>query len=474
MSVPDNRLHALNDRAAQPERDWVLYWMVANRRTRSNPALQHAIDLANAHDKPLVVLEALRVGYRWANDRHHRFIMSGMAHNREVLEQAGVTVVSYVEPEGDADKGLLAALAGRAVAVVTDLWPSFFVPRMQASAADDVDCAMIAVDGIGCLPMACTDRAYPTAHGLRRHLQRTLPDVLWFPDLEPLEHYRSGRAALGDVVDRWSSAESVDALPIDHGVAPVGRGGEAAGQEVVARFLESRLPRYDDDRRDLDDDASSGLSPYLHYGHVSAAEVVRRLLEQEGWEPDQFRNTKGSRGWWGVSEAAESFLDEIVTWRDVGHVFAFHRPDDYDTFRSVPDWARQTLAEHAGDPREIVHPEALEAAESPDPLWNAAQRQLLREGHIHNAVRMLWGKLVIAWSKTPGQAFETLTHLNNKYALDGRDPNSASGIAWVFGRHDRAWGPERPIYGKVRYMTSKSTGSKLRNKAWLERFGTAD
>lgn len=471
MSVPDDRLHPLNDRAEDAEADWVVYWMVANRRTRSNPALQRAVELANQHRKPLVVLEALRVGYRWASDRHHRFVMDGMEDNRAALEAAGVTVVSYVEPEPGAGSGLLEALAERAVAVVTDLWPCFFVPHMQAAAAARVPCAMVAVDGIGMLPMSRTDRAYPTAHGLRRHLQRTLPEVLWFPEPSPLDDYRQGQAALGSCVDRWASATELAELLIDHDVAPVGKGGPAAGEAVISRFLDERLPRYADDRRNLDEDASSGLSPYLHYGHVSAADVVQRVLEAEDWSPEDFRDTKGSRGWWGVSEATEGFLDEIVTWREVGHVFAFHRPDDFDTYASVPDWARATLQDHADDPRTVVPRDALEAAESPDELWNAAQRQLVECGIIHNAARMLWGKLVLAWSATPAQAFDTLTHLNNKYALDGRDPNSASGIAWVFGRHDRAWGPERPIYGKVRYMTSRSTGAKLRNRRWLEQFG---
>ena len=471
MPVPDNRLHPLNHATPASNGDWVVYWMVANRRTRANPALQHAIDLAHRHGRPLVVLEALRSGYRWANDRHHQFVIDGMQDNRAALEASGVAVVTYVEPRAGAGQGLLEALAARAVEVVTDFWPGFFVPRMQAAAAHRIDCPVVAVDGIGLLPMAATERAYPTAHGLRRYLQKVLPDLLWFPDEAPLDAYRGGIAPLGSVADHWPSAAHPGEIDLDHSVAPVGRGGPIAGETVVQRFLSTRLPRYATDRRDLDDDASSGLSPYLHYGHVSAADVVRRVLEAEAWSPDKFRNTKGSRGWWGVSEAAEGFLDEIVTWRDVGHVFATHRPHDYDTFDSIPDWAKTTLAEHAGDPRAVVDPEQLEAAESPDPLWNAAQRQLIRDGVIHNAVRMLWGKLVLAWSATPRQAFETLTHLNNKYALDGRDPNSASGIAWVFGRHDRAWGPERPIYGKVRYMTSRSTRAKLRNRTWLERYG---
>ncbi|MCA9568411.1 MAG: deoxyribodipyrimidine photolyase, partial [Myxococcales bacterium] len=247
-------------------------------------------------------------------------------------------------------------------------------------------------------------------------------------------------------------------------------GGEDAGQRRIARFLEA-LPRYTD-RNHPDAHAASGLSPWLHFGHVSAEEVVWRVFEASGWQPgDQADKATGSRGWWGLPEGAEAYVDEIVTWRELGHVFAHHRAD-YDRFASIPDWAKQTLHDHRDDRRKLVPFARLEAAESPDPLWNAAQRELLETGVMHNYLRMLWGKLVLAWAPTPEDAFDWLTELNNRWAVDGRDPNSACGIAWVFGRHDRAWGPERPIYGKVRYMTSASTRNKLRLQGWLDRFGS--
>jgi deoxyribodipyrimidine photo-lyase len=145
--------------------------------------------------------------------------------------------------------------------------------------------------------------------------------------------------------------------------------------------------------------------------------------------------------------------------------------DDYDRYESLPDWAQTTLAEHAGDQRPFVYrPEQLEAADTHDPLWNAAQRQLVGEGRIHNYLRMLWGKKVLEWSASPREALATLIELNNKYALDGRNPNSYSGIFWVFGRYDRAWGPERPIFGKIRYMSSENTARKVRVKDYIRRY----
>ena len=174
-----------------------------------------------------------------------------------------------------------------------------------------------------------------------------------------------------------------------------------------------------------------------------------------------------------MSREAESFLDELVTWREIGFNMTSHR-DDYDRFESLPDFAKATLRKHADDPRPHLYTrEQLDEARTHDPLWNAAQRQLVREGRMHNYLRMLWGKKVLEWSRTPEEALETLVHLNNRYAVDGRDPNSYSGIFWVFGRYDRAWGPERPIFGSVRYMSSENTARKLDVEGYLRRYGSS-
>jgi deoxyribodipyrimidine photo-lyase len=476
MSTPSSRLHALNARPVRAERDWVLYWMVASRRTRHNPGLQRAVELAHEHRKPLVVLEALRAGYRWASPRFHRFVMDGMDDNAHALNAAGVTAIRYLEPRHGAGKGLLEALAARSVAVVTDLWPSFFVPHMQAAVADRLDVRLEAVDGVGLLPLSASGRAWPTAANFRRHLQKTLP--LHFGALEeadPLAGYRGGRAILpAGLLDPWPSAGSLAEIELTNSTPVVQRrGGPRAARAALDSFLSDRLDRYADDRKHPDGDASSGLSPYLHFGHLAATEVVRAVWDRAGWSPVQVGPANGSRGWWGLPEGPESFLDELVTWRELGHAVAYHAPDTYDRYESVPAWARQSLAEHASDARQTVSFQALEAARSGDPIWDAAQRQLLRDGHIHNYLRMLWGKKVLGWAPTPELAFEWLTELNNRYALDGRDPNSATGIAWIFGRHDRPWGPKRPVFGAIRYMTSENTERKLRMRDWLADYASS-
>lgn len=486
-SVPQSRLRVVNDRELRPDGDFVLYWMIANRRTRYNFALQRAVTEAERLGKPLVVLEALRVGYRWASDRHHRFILQGMAENRRRLQAAGVTCWSYVEPSPGAGRGLLAALAARACLVVTDAWPCFFLPRMVTSAGRALTVRLEEVDSVGLLPIRDPGRDFTAAVHFRRHLHKRLPThLLELPEAEPLSLLspRPAPTLPAELPPRWPDTDEtalldlsrLAALPIDHNVKPVPHkpGGSAAGERRLHAFVAERLSRYNEDRNQPSLDGGSGLSPYLHYGHVSPHEALRLIIDAEGWTPARLgpKPTASKDGWWGMSQAAEAFIDELVTWRELGFNFAFEHPTDYDRYERLPDWARATLEKHTDDRRERVYSlTQLAESKTHDPLWNAAQRQLVREGVIHNYLRMLWGKKILEWSATPQDALDALVELNNRYALDGRDPSSYSGIFWTLGRFDRPWGPERPIFGSVRYMSSDSTAKKLDVKGYLARFG---
>jgi deoxyribodipyrimidine photo-lyase len=484
-SVPSIRIRTANARSIDPRGNFVLYWMIASRRVRHNFALDRAIEHARALGKPLLVLEPLRVGYRFASDRLHRFVLQGMADNAARFEGTGIGYYPYVEPSEGAGKGLLTRLAALAAVVVTDDYPAFFLPRMVQAAAAQVPVLLEIVDSIGLLPMRAADRPYTTAYSFRFFLQKNLKEHLAHrPHPDPLKglDIRPIPALLRGIGERWPGASAallagdtaaLAALPIDHTVpgSPI-HGGAAAGEQRLREFLETGLPLYATERNDPDADAASGLSPYLHFGHVSAHEVFTALMKREKWHPEKISSVvNGQReGWWGASAEAESFLDELVTWRELGLVMCSHR-DDYMSYDSLPDWALKTLAKHEGDARPVIYTLAqLEAAKTHDPIWNAAQRQLVSEGKMHNYLRMLWGKKVLEWSSTPREAVERLIVLNDRYALDGRDPNSYSGIFWVLGRYDRAWGPERPIYGTVRYMSSANTAKKLKLKSYLARW----
>jgi deoxyribodipyrimidine photo-lyase len=482
--VPELRLLNCNAAPIEDSGSYVLYWMIAQRRSRWNLGLQRAVEWAAELKKPLVVFEALRVGYRWASDRLHLFAIQGMADNARRFTESPAFYFPYVETERGAARGLLEALAANACVVVTDDYPSFFLPRMVKLAARKVPVRVESVDSNGLLPLRATDRVFTTAHSFRAFLQKELPKHLdAFPAENPFTDVKLPTLAdLPDGIEkRWPRASdallsgdlrALAKLPIDHSVKPAPmKGGAHEGEVVLRSFVERRLTKYAE-RNEPDVAAASGLSPYLHWGHVSPHEVFQSVVDREGWTPKKLKKSNGGskEGFWNLSEPAEAFLDELVTWREVGFNMS-SRQRDYEQYETLPLWALKSLRVHTKDPRPQLYSLAeLEGARTYDRLWNAAQTQLVREGVMHNYMRMLWGKRVLEWTSTPEEAFKILEHLNNKYALDGRDPNSYSGIAWVFGRYDRAWGPERPIYGLVRYMSSENTARKLKLKRYLERY----
>lgn len=485
--VPAIRVRSCNREEVRPDGDFVLYWMTAFRRLGWSFALDRAVEHARRLGKPLVILEPLRCGYRWASDRTHRFVLEGMADHAERLAGSDVLYHPYVEPEPGAGKGLVEALGQRACVIVADDYPAFFLPRMVAAAAAKVAVRMEAVDSNGLLPLRAVEKDYVTAAHFRRFLQKVLPEHLAHaPAEDPLADPLPARLKKlpAEILKRWPAASmtsggmlaggSLAGLPIDHEVPPVAgvRGGDGAGERVLERFLDERLERYGEGRNDPGEEVTSALSPYLHFGYVSPHQMFAAVAARERWTPERLagKATGAREGWWGMSPAAEKFLDEAVTWREVGYNMAAHRPD-FERYESLPDWARTTLAKHEKDPRPHLYSlKKLEAGATHDEIWNAAQGQLREEGRIHNYLRMLWGKKVLHWSKSPRKALEILIDLNNKYALDGRDPNSYTGIFWCLGRYDRPWPPERPVFGTVRYMSSESTRRKFKVDGYVRRW----
>ncbi|HEY0701530.1 MAG TPA: hypothetical protein VGD60_02075 [Candidatus Acidoferrales bacterium] len=487
--IPEIRVSACNASPVHPDRDFVLYWMIAFRRTHWNFSLDRAIEYAVELKKPLVILEALRCDYPWASDRLHRFVLEGMAEKVSRLDKSGILYYPYVESAKGAGKGLLAALAAHACVVVTDDFPCFFLPNMVRSAAKQLPVRLEKIDSNGLLPLLATDQLFSTAYSFRRFLQKNLPvHLAQTPRPDPLSRLDLPKAKPlpKAITTKWPPASqawlenpaSLAELPINHKIAPAEevdglRGGEAAAAAEWRKFLSNKLVDYPELRNEPEKEATSGLSPYLHFGHISSHQIFHDLMSKENWTQAKLAHrTDGSRsGWWGVRAPVEQFLDQLVTWREVGFNFSSHS-EHYDRYDSLPDWARKTLAKHTRDERKYLYSlKDFASARTHDPLWNAAQRQLSREGRMHNYLRMLWGKKVLEWSETPEQALEYLIELNNGYAVDGRNPNSYSGIFWCFGRYDRPWGPERPIFGNIRYMSSDNTARKLHVKNYLREYG---
>lgn len=483
--APIVRIRDANGAGVRGDGQYVLYWMTASRRLSYNFALDRALEFCGELGKPLLIFEALRCGYWWASERLHRFVIEGMAENAAACARFNVAYYPYVEPGDGAGKGLLEAFAAHACLVVTDEFPCFFLPRMVAAAAQKLRVKLEGVDSNGLLPLRATNQVFSRAFDFRRYLQKSLaPHLQEFPVADPLRKAKFNIAATipENIPARWPAAAAallageagaLEQLPIDHSVKPATlHGGSLQGRLRMKDFFTRKLPEYGENRNQPEMDAASGFSPYLHFGFLSAHEVLHEIARHQQWTPEKLSlRANGSRsGWWNMSASAEAFLDQVVTWREIGYNFAAHRAD-YGCYESLPDWAQKTLRKHARDQRTHIYTvKEFAAGATHDPLWNAAQMQIVREGWMHNYLRMLWGKKILEWTRTPQEAAAIMIELNNKYGLDGRDPNSYSGIFWVLGRYDRPWGPERPVYGQVRYMTSENTARKVSVKHYIEKY----
>jgi deoxyribodipyrimidine photo-lyase len=401
--------------------------MTSYRRRRFNFALERAVFWATELRKPLIILEALACSYPWASSRFHTFILEGMRDNLRDFSRSAASYLPLVEQTPGEGRARISSLVAQACLIVTDDFPAFVIPRWIEAMASASPVLVEKVDSNGLFSMRSTSRLFRTARSFRLFLQKQTR--FEFPLADPLAGIELPRAHCPKVL---SEENMVMPQSVDRSVGSVStiKGGPSSARERLKAFVAS-------------DALSSGLSPYLHFGHISAHEVYQAVTESR--RPN-----------------SERFLDQLLTWREIGfNMCALMR--DYDQYASLPEWARQTLAKHARDVRPVVYSlEQLESAATHDDLWNSAQMQLVNEGHIGNYLRMLWGKKILEWSATPEAALAVMIHLNNKYALDGRDPNSYSGIFWILGRYDRPWGPERPIFGLVRYMSSKNTARKLR------------
>ena len=306
----------------------------------------------------------------------------------------------------------------------------------------------------GLFPMSRFEKEEYGAYTIRPKINRILDD--YFVPFEEAKIKNKKTDIKVDCPDTEVNSKNISKLvatcDIDHDVkpSPIYKGGTKNGRKRLKHFLENILPNYDKTRSNPEIDGSSRLSSYLHFGFLSSIEIALAVKNSDA-----------------PQNAKDEFLEELIVRRELAYNFTNFN-DDYDSLKSLPEWVQKTMREHNDDERpEVFSLKELENCETYDELWNATQREMNISGEVHNYVRMLWGKLVIGWSKNYEEAFAVLEHLNNKYCLDGRNPNSYAGILWCFGKHDRAWG-EREIFGKLRYMTSNSTGKKFDSKKYIE------
>ena len=424
----DGRLRDLN---ACPVRrgDYVLYWMQQSQRARFNPALEHAVAQANALGLPVVACFGLIDSYPDANLRHFAFMLEGLAETRRDLLKRGI---GFAIRKGSPDDVAL-QFAKRAALVVCDRG---YLRRQRAwrdHVAKESPCRVVQVEGDAIVPVDTASSKHEiAARTLRPKIMRTLDAFLLPCPAIRLKH-KAGALRLKSDIDLDDIDAALCKLTLDRSVGPVRqfRGGTRAAHRLLGRFIAQGLAAYGTERGKGDENVVSRLSPYLHFGQISPVEIALEVLKA------------------GPSTAAYAFIEQLVVRRELAFNHVLHAKD-YDRYECVPDWARQTLAAHRRDRRAFLYDRAtFEAAQTHEPVWNAAMTEMKLTGYLHNRLRMYWGKKILEWSADPQTAFETALTLNNRYFLDGRDPNSFTSVAWIFGLHDRPW-PVHPVFGTVR------------------------
>lgn len=416
--------------------------MSRDQRVRDNHGLLEAQALAG--DGRVRVAFCLLEHCGEASRRAFEFMLEGLEEVERDLAALGIEFDLLLGDATETLPGFVERAGARAV--VCDFSPLLPSRRRRALLAESLDVPLIEVDSRNIVPAwVAADKHVYAAHNLRRRHAKQLPEFLG----EIAEPKRGG-PKLDPAVD-WAAARA-HVRAADHGPALTIRSGEAAAHEALAAFLEERLPGYAELRGIPDNDHQSRLSPYLHFGQLSAQRAVLAVRASGAPTAD-----------------IDSFVDEAVTWRELSdnyclNVVGYRSPEGF------ADWARTTLDAHTEDPRDVIYDlDAFEKADTHDDLWNAAQLEMVRTGKMHNYMRMYWAKKILEWSESPAEAMRIAGILNDRYELDGRDSNGYAGIAWsIGGVHDRPW-QERSVYGKIRYMNENGARRKFDVDAYIRR-----
>jgi len=434
----------------------VVYWMQRAMRVVDNPALDLAVEAANLQGLPVVAYFQVIPNYPHANLRHYHFLAQGLRDVADEARERGIGFVVRRTP--DSFEAFLEEVG--AALLIGDENPCREPERWRKVLAGRLRLPFWTVDADVVVPSAIFNRSFTLLHHFRPHLRRELPKFLVAPaKIAPLKQWKPGKK-----VARFPLQEDVTCgfTALDRSVARVDSftGGTRAALKRLKEFVDFELAAYDETRNHPELAGTSRLSPWLHFGHIGPLTVALAVKEA-------VRRGKATEA------AAEKFLEQLIGWRELAVLFVRHEPN-YDNWECAAPWARKTLVEHAGDERPHRYSfEQLERGETHDELWNAAQREMLVTGWMHNYMRMYWGKKILEWAPDPATAFDWAVMLNDRYQLDGRDPNGYAGIAWAMvGRHDRPWF-NRPVFGLVRSMTAASTAKKFDAKAYIRKCSSA-
>ncbi len=434
MTIHKTRIQHLNEKKIRKGR-FVLYWMQQSQRSECNHALEYAVQTANRLQQPLLVVFGLTGSYPEANLRHYTFMLEGLQETRVSLAKRGIKLlVRYGSPPEVALQ-----VGSYASVIVCDRGYLRHQREWRRQVAEAAPCLLTQVESDVVVPIeVVSDKTEYAARTVRPKINKYLDDFFQsLPESVPERH------SLGVDLNGLDLSDIDDVLKplhIDNSVTPVThflRGGTSRAKTTFNEFIQSRLHRYTVNRSQPQTDDTSQMSAYLHFGQMSPLSMALSIRKSGG----------------GLANEIESFLEELIVRRELAINLVYFNPD-YDGFKGLPNWARTTLLEHKPDKREHLYSRSqLENGRTHDVYWNAAMNEMKITGYMHNHMRMYWGKKILEWSRAPEAALKTALWLNNKYLLDGRDPNSYAGVAWIFGNHDRAW-KERPVFGKIRYMNA--------------------
>jgi deoxyribodipyrimidine photo-lyase len=438
------RVRPLNTRQIRSGK-YVLYWMQASQRTEYNHALEYAITESNRLRKPLLVFFGINEYFPEANQRHYFFMLEGLREIETSLKCRGIKFAVWPKsPElgvVDLSKGAALIVTDRGYLRIQREWRSYV--------ADKIDAPLMQVESDVIVPIesASLKEEYSAA-SLRPKVERALKRFL-----TPIRKREVRTRLLDYDVDSFDITDvekAVSRLHVDRSVKQVAgfHGGTQEAKRHLNIFIFEKLKHYEQMKNDPTRDVLSNLSPYLHFGHISPLYVALRVLSS---------NCPGKG----------AFLEELIVRRELSMNFVFYN-QNYDSYMSLPRWAKETLTQHKSDKRDYVYTlDEFEEAKTHDPFWNAAQLEMVHTGKMHGYMRMYWGKKILEWTESPEEAYRIALELNNKYELDGRDPNGFAGVAWCFGKHDRPW-PERPVLGKVRYMNANGLRRKFDAQRYVE------
>ncbi len=442
--MEDSRVKRLNDQNIR-DGNFVLYWMQASQRIDYNHALEYAILKSNKLNRSLLVFFGLTDSYPEANERHYYFMFEGLKEVQSNLEEHGIQMlIQHISPEIGAIK-----LAKSASLVVVDRGYTRIERNWRTCAAKNIICPLIQVESNVIVPVeSASQKEEYSAATLRPKIKRNIEKYL-----RPMEKTNTERNKLKiefPSFDINETDKAISKLEIDKSVARVKnfRGGTSEAIKHLQKFIKNKLDTYHNEKNDPTKQCQSNMSPYLHFGQISPLYIALEILQSENPNID-------------------SFLEELITRRELAINYVFYN-NYYDSLDGLHEWQKKTLNEHKNDQRDYIYTlSELENAKTHDPYWNAAQIEMMTKGKMHGYMRMYWGKKIIEWTKKPEQAYKIALYLNNKYELDGRDPNGFAGVAWCFGKHDRPW-KERAIFGKIRYMNAKGLRKKFDADAYVK------